>query len=267
MNFEKIRKEVDEVGFSIVENVISPVEIAVYKAALQKSLIDDKDEYGHFPGKKDNLIVDMVNRNPIFAKYLEKDNLYKIFSGFLNKDYTLYSFTSSVLHPGDRPEAANIHIDSNKFKHIPGFYFGLLMTLSLDDFTEENGATYYLPRSMHTLEKPSEDEFYSKAIRVTRKAGDAVVFNPLVWHSAGTNNTDKTRFAMTVYCCRSFMKQRLDFPRMVKPEILNILSERGRSILGLNTRVPSSLNEYYLPAEERQYKHLLSKQENQNVLF
>jgi len=254
MDLQKMKNEVEEQGFSIVKNVISQEEVARYRAALEKAMADDMEEFNHLPQKVDNHIVDMVNRDPLFAKYLETDNLYKIFHTFLGDYFTVYSFTSSILRPGEKPAAAEIHIDSKKFPNIPGYHFGLLVTMSLDDFTEENGATYYLPGSQKRTDRPSEEEFYANAVRVTREAGDVVVFNPLVWHAAGQNNTDKTRYAMTAYMCRSFIKQRLDYPRMTKPEVFDALSDRGKAILGFTSQVPSSLEEYYVPAEERLYK-------------
>jgi len=78
-----MKNEVEEQGFSIVKNVISQEEVARYRAALEKAMADDMEEFNHLPQKVDNHIVDMVNRDPLFAKYLETDNLYKIFHTFL----------------------------------------------------------------------------------------------------------------------------------------------------------------------------------------
>ena len=259
MDLQKLRKEVDEQGFSIVENVITQEEVKIYRDALKKGMKDDMDQYGHLPEKVENQIVDMVNRDPLFAKYIENENLNKIFQTFLGDYVTLYSFTSSILRPGEKPVAAEIHIDSRKFPNIPGYHFGLLVTLSLDDFTEENGATYYLPGSQGRKDKPTEEEFYPNSVRVTRKAGDVVVFNPLVWHAAGENNTNETRHAMTAYACRSYMKPRLDYTRMLKPEIYDILSDTGRALLGFTSRVPTSMEQYYVPVEQRVYTDTIGR--------
>jgi len=41
---------------------------------------------------------------------------------------------------------------------------------------------------------------------------------------------------------------------MVPPEILATLGETGRRFLGFDVRVPTSLDEYYLPPDQRLYK-------------
>jgi len=254
MDLEKIQKEIDELGFSIVENIVDAEEVALLKNQLQFAVEDDMKEYGHLSGKRRNLIIDLTTRGPAFVKLLENEKMHHIFTHFLGSNCILYSYTSSFLLPNDKPIASNIHTDSKKFPYIPGYYFGLLMNLALDDFTEANGATYYLPGSHKLNEKPSEEDFYNNSIRAIRKAGDAIFFHPLCWHAGGINKTNQPRYAITPYACRAFMKQRLDFPRMVTPEILSWLGEKGRAFLGFESRVPTNLFEYYLPGEERLYK-------------
>ena len=254
LDMKKIAEEIDELGFSIVENVVDAEEVILLKNQLKTALEEDAKEYGHLPGKKDNLIVDLTTRGSAFVKLLENEKMQRVFSHFLGDDCILYSYTSSILKPDDKPGASNIHTDSKRFPYVPGYHFGLLMNLALDDFTEENGATYHLSGSHKIKEMPSEGEFSKNSIRAVRKAGDAIFFHPLCWHAGGVNKTNEIRHAVTPYACRSFMKQRLDFPRMVTPEVSSWLGERGRVFLGFNSRVPTNLFEYYLPQEERLYK-------------
>jgi ectoine hydroxylase-related dioxygenase (phytanoyl-CoA dioxygenase family) len=81
-----------------------------------------------------------------------------------------------------------------------------------------------------------------------------VFFNPRVWHAGGANTTEKVRSGLTIYGVRSFMKPRLDFPRMIQPDVIEHQSERVKRILGFDTRVPTSMEEFYVPASERLYK-------------
>ena len=50
------------------------------------------------------------------------------------------------------------------------------------------------------------------------------------------------------------MRQRFDYPRLVPKEVTEQLNEVGRRFLGFNVRVPTSLEEFYLPPEQRLYK-------------
>lgn len=252
INIEKIEREIDTDGFSIVSDVVSKFELQELRDQIDEALEADTREYRGLPGKKDWIAYDMVSRGSAFIRLLENETMHRVFSHFLGNTCILYSFTSTVMKPNIEQSTAKIHVDAPRI--IPGYHSGMLMTLALDDFTEENGATYYLPGSQLRVDPPSEDEFYNNAVRVCRKAGDAVFFNPRVWHAGAPNKTEEVRRGITPYAVRSFMRQRFDYPRMVTKDILDQLGDRGKRFLGFNVRIPSSMFEYYVPAERRLYK-------------
>ena len=253
IDWQKHFEELDRDGFTIVPDIVDRAEeIAELKSQVLKAIEVDAEEYMGLPGKEEFIVLDLVTRGSAFLRLLENEKMHHFFSRFLGDTCILYSFTSTVLMPHQHHYTSNIHTDMPRL--IPGYHLGLLMTLALDDFTEDNGATYYLPGSHRTLERPSDEEFYSNSVRVTRQAGDAAFFHPRVWHAGGTNKTENIRSGCTVYACRSWMRQRFDFPRMTNEEILSQLGERGKAFLGYNVRVPTNLKEFYAPPEKRLYK-------------
>ena len=145
-----------------------------------------------------------------------------------------------------------MHVDSPRV--IPGYMTNLGIIVALDDFTEANGATYFLPKSFERTDVPTEQEFFAGARRVFPKRGDIVVFNARSWHLGGQNTTSEDRHAVTLNACRSYMRQRFDYPRLIDDELAAGLSPTLRRILGFNVRIPASLDEYYLPEDQRLYK-------------
>lgn len=244
--------EIETQGFTIVPDVVSEEELSELREQMDAALIADWNEYRGLPGKESFIVLEMVRRGSAFVRLLENPVMHRVFSHFLGETCVLYSFTSTVLRPAERPYTCKIHTDMPRL--IPNYHLGLLMTLAIDDFTEENGATYYLPGSHRSMEQPSEEDFYAGAVRVSRKAGDAAFFHPRAWHAGGSNNTKQPRRGCTVYGVRSWMRQRLDYPRLVDEGILSQLGELGRGFLGFNVRVPSNMGEFYVPPEERLYK-------------
>ncbi len=128
------------------------------------------------------------------------------------------------------------------------------MLIMLDDFTLENGATWFLDGSNQKDTRPEEEYFYEHASRAVGKAGDIILFDSLVWHAAGLNMTDKVRRALTLTFSRPFMKQQLDYPRLLGFYNGNDFPEEVRQVLGYNSRVPTNLDEWYQPVENRFYK-------------
>jgi ectoine hydroxylase-related dioxygenase (phytanoyl-CoA dioxygenase family) len=153
--------------------------------------------------------------------------------------------------PGGANYSHRIHVDSPRF--IPNYPTNMGVMLALDDYSLENGATYFLPGSHLSDRVPSEQEFFAGAERPLPRAGDAVVFNARTWHMGGQNRTDRARHAVTMNVCRSYMRQRFDYPRLVPEEIVATLGPVGRRFLGFHVRMPTSLHEYFVPPEQRLY--------------
>ena len=252
MNMATIEEEIEEKGFCIVRDIVSASEVTELQEQLDCAMVEDWEEYQGLPGKLDWIVYDMVSKGGASLRLLENEIMQRIFSHFLGDTCILYSYTSTIIRPDTKQSTGQIHVDAPRI--IPSYHSGMLMTLALDDFTEENGATYYLPSSQNRETRPTEEEFYSNAVRVCRNAGDAVFFNPRVWHAGGVNHTDKVRRGVTPYAVRSFMRQRFDYPRIVNSSITENLGERGMAFLGFNVRVPTSMREYYVDEKDRLYK-------------
>ena len=99
-----------------------------------------------------------------------------------------------------------------------------------------------------------EEEFFEKAKRVVAPAGSVFFFNARIWHAGGKNSTNRWRHALTMNVCRSFMKQRLDIPRMMAGIDTSGAPPKALQKLGFLTQVPASYDEYYAPAESRKYR-------------
>ena len=74
------------------------------------------------------------------------------------------------------------------------------------------------------------------------------------YKTGGFNATDRDRHALTFNVCRSWMKQRFDYPRLMPREMIDSMDEVGRRFIGWDVRVPTSLEEYYVPPDQRLYK-------------
>ena len=168
------------------------------------------------------------------------------FEGYL---YILNSFGGNFNLPG-RPHYANkVHRDIRSHWH-DRLMLNTLVTL--DDTTPENGATWLLSGSHLTPEKPSDEEFNAKAVQVCAPAGSIILWDSRVWHRAGDNRTDKARRIVTPIFSRPWMKAGFDYARALGYDAG--LSPTLRQLLGYNSRVPASFDEWYRKPEDRMYR-------------
>jgi ectoine hydroxylase-related dioxygenase (phytanoyl-CoA dioxygenase family) len=246
-------REVEERGFTVVEGVLPSSGIAPLKEQLAICIQEDLERWGGRPDYRDGWMVqNLMMRGLPFVRLLENEVVQAYFSALLGDTCILYAYTSSSMPGGGSNFSGRLHVDCPRV--IPGYITNATVLIALDDYTPENGATYFLPGSQNRLDRPSEEEFLARAERVYPRAGDAVFFNCRTYHMGGTNKTNRPRHAIGMQVVRSFMRQRFDFTRMVTPEVLESLGEVGRRLLGFNVRMPTSMEEYYVPEEQRLYK-------------
>jgi ectoine hydroxylase-related dioxygenase (phytanoyl-CoA dioxygenase family) len=246
-------REVAARGFTVVPGVVEPAEAARLRADLERAIDEDIVHWSGNPHYRDaHMVMNLMTRGDAFLRLLENPVIQAYATALLGPTCILYAYTSSSMPPGGTNYSRRIHVDAQRW--IPGYPTNVGFTLALDDFAPENGAMSLLPGSHLTPEPPDEAEFDARAEVVLPRAGEAIVFNARTFHRGGVNRTGRARHAVTMNVCRAFMRQQFDYPRLVSPELLDRLGSVGRRFLGFDVRMPSSLEEYYVPEEHRLYK-------------
>lgn len=239
-------------GYSVVPAMLEPSHRDGLKAALSRALAQYQPGPTEQSSNDRYLMHDLLCRDPIFAHLLEDARLQELLAPLLGASWIMYAFTSSSLPPQGTNYGHRIHVDSPRW--VPGYAFNVGVMWALDDFTDDNGATQVLPGSHHSPTTPSPELFDRHCVPLTCAAGSMILFDGRLFHRAGHNRTDAWRHALTMNACRSFMKQRFDWVRFVPAPIADALSPQARRIIGFDTRLPSSLEEFFLPEERRLYK-------------
>jgi ectoine hydroxylase-related dioxygenase (phytanoyl-CoA dioxygenase family) len=239
-------------GFAVVPGVIGGATVRTMKEALQRAIEEDLAEWEGREYADAWMVHNLMVRHPVFAEFLENSTMHAYLSALLGDTCILYGYTSSSMPPSGSNFSNRVHVDSPRV--IPGYWTNVGVMVALDDYSETNGATRFLPHSFERLEPPTSEEFLAESEQTLPLAGQAVIFNARTWHMGGANRTETPRHAITLNVCRSYMRQRFDYPRLVGQETLEHIGDVGRRFLGFNVRMPASLEEYYLPEEQRLYK-------------
>lgn len=183
---------------------------------------------------------------------LDEGFIYQLQQNYFNSKCILNSLSALNNLPNCPNFAAKVHRDLRFYSG--DFPMMLNCLIMLDDFTVQNGGTYLLPKSHLEERKPSDDEFFSKAVQATGTKGDILIFNANVWHASAPNTTQNGRRAIPITVSKPFMKQLLDYPRALGYDNINKFSEELQELLGYHSRVPASLVEWYQPQNKRFYK-------------
>jgi len=237
-------------GLCVIPSVLNAERVSRLREALEKAIEEDEIKYPDAFDK--GMVHNCMFRDAGMADLLDCAEMNDFVSAILSPTFIIYAYQSSSLGPNSGNFGSRIHVDSPRF--IPNYPTNVGVIFPLDDFTLDNGATYYAPGSHTSTDVPDEEDFYKNAQRAECKAGDLIIFHGRLYHAAGKNTTDRTRHSLTINFCRSYMRQRFDFPRMISDEHLAGLSENAKKLLGWNVRMPTHLDEFYLPEDQRLYK-------------
>lgn len=247
-------RALDERGWLLLTGALSAVEVARLATELQVAYETQRLlQIGNGVGDgMDGTVHHLPLMGDAFVAFLEAPACVELLDAFFQGPYILNTFGGVLNLPDKLSYVGRVHRDLRSFSGQLRLMAQLLVML--DDFTEENGATYFLSGSHRRADQPSEQEFFSQAVRAVAPAGSIVLFDSNIWHAAGVNRSHAPRRALTLAFTRPFMKQQLDYPRALGYGRFSELSPRLRQILGYNARVPTSLDEWYQPPERRLYK-------------
>ena len=241
-------------GYSVFQSYFTDKEVEVFKIKLLEDIqLYDPSLYQSDRSKLDRYhIHDLMCKSSLYIKMLEDARLDQLLAPILGESWIMYAFTSSSAAPKSTNYGGRVHVDCPRWIDKYPTNIGVLWTL--DDFNKKNGATKVLPASHHDEMIPSKEYFEANAIDVECPKGSIVIFDARVVHSTGFNSTNEFRHALTLNACRSYMKQRMDWVEFIPKSITDKLNNQARRIIGFDTRLPKSLEEFFVPEDKRLYK-------------
>jgi hypothetical protein len=244
----------DDDGWVLLPVAVAPPLLSRLRDALaavhvEQRAMQIRNGVGH---GTDGAVHHLPCAGGVFLEFLEEAPYQPWLDQFFQGPYLLNTFGGVLNLPSNLSYVGAVHRDLRTFSG--GLHLMAQLLVMLDDFTEQNGATYLLSGSHRSWEQPPDEVFYRDAVRAVGPSGSIVMFNSNLWHAAGVNRSNEPRRALTLAFTRPFVKQQLDYPRALGYDRCDSFSPALRQILGYNARVPCSLDEWYQPADKRLYK-------------
>lgn len=252
INLEEFNYKMRTLGFVAFENFLPEEELKKLKKHVQYELDVYKENETERSKLDKHHLHDLVCKYIDIAKLLEDERLDKLLARLLGEHWIMYAFTSSSCPPHSTNYGGRVHVDCPRW--IENYSTNVGVIWALDDFTTQNGGTKVLPASHHSNFIPTKKYFEKNAVQLECKKGSLIIFDARVVHSTGFNSTENWRHALTMNACRSYMKQRIDWVRFIPNDISDRLNQIARRIIGFDTRLPTNLDEFFLPEEQRLYK-------------
>jgi ectoine hydroxylase-related dioxygenase (phytanoyl-CoA dioxygenase family) len=236
-------KNFEKNGFVVVENVFSEEFLDSILPELEVAKQKEAKINKQFEKDFDGTLLACPVYGGKFLEVLENQNYIMPFNWLLGESCIIWVYTSSCIAPNSVNGTSRIHVDRPHFTF--DFKEGVGSLILLDDFTEENGATWFLPGSHSMQNMPDNDFFYKNAKRLVAPKGSVFYFNLRLWHAGGENKTNTWRNSLGIGMIRPYIKQRIDLPRAMNPADIDKLSDALKQKLGFFAQPPTSLEEFH----------------------
>ena len=202
--------ELDELGYTIVENLIDPdmIQALIDEVRRLEARLDRTPDNNRFEGNRTTRTYNLLAYGEIWQDVATQPQVLELIEGVLGAEFLVSSLASISLAPGETAQV--IHADDQIHPLAKPHAATVCNSMwALTDFTEANGATRVVPGS-HRWQNPDyfADPTTIESIPAEMAAGSVLVWHGSTWHGGGANaTTDEVRIGAAMNYCAGFIRQ------------------------------------------------------------
>lgn len=254
------RETLAEHGFALVSGALTADETREVRerliAAIARSERDGVPTRG-YPFDEDALnqrVFHLFNLDPVFIDLIQRPIALEFVTHLLGDAWLVSNFSANITAPGSGTML--MHADQG---YVPAPWppqpVACNVAWLLDDFTEENGGTRYVPGSHRLGHGPEDGEDY-ETVAIEAPAGSILVMDGRLWHQTGTNRSrDCERAALFGYYVLRWLRPQVNWNAALWPETVAAATPAFLDRLGYYTgnvelQIPSGQRAQVRPPAE-----------------
>jgi ectoine hydroxylase-related dioxygenase (phytanoyl-CoA dioxygenase family) len=237
-------KDIAEHGLAIIPDVLTGDRLKRARDALYRAAEEDRArgrevkfglDYAH--DDTNQRIWNCLSRDPVFEDLAAHPTALAFVKGVLGWPALLGNISANITGPGGGEMV--LHADQIFIPEPwPAKPQGFNVAWCLDDFTEANGATRFVPDScrLHRAPRTAEDHAMP-TVAMEAPAGSIVVFESRLWHRTGNNTTrDERRAGVFAWYTTPIYRPQENWFLSLKPEVRQFASDDMLILLGYRTQ-------------------------------
>ena len=178
--------------------------------------------------------TNLLNEGSVFKRSVQLERFNTLYEFLLGPNFIVSQVSASVKRTTPKPFA--IHADMNGYEQpFPGHSVIATSIFCCDDFTEEAGATRFVPGSHQLRRHPVDGEGESEAIAVNAPTGSIILWDGAMWHGNCPRTLAGERVVLHLTCNRQNVRP-IESYRGIDPEVLRRNPPEFAALLGLNDR-------------------------------
>jgi ectoine hydroxylase-related dioxygenase (phytanoyl-CoA dioxygenase family) len=224
--------QIDEVGYTIVEDAIDPDLVD----SLNDRLLRLEQNLGVIPadnafeGVHTTRIYNLLAHGSEFEQIPVHPRVLPICERVLDPGLLVSSLSSIAIGPDETPQL--IHADDQVIplpKPHPAIICNTMWALT--DFTEANGATRIIPGSHLAPDSPDLLGTYESVPAIMSK-GSVLIWHGSLWHGGGANTTSIRRVGLAMNYCAGFIRQQENQQLGLPMDTVRHFSPRLQELVG-----------------------------------
>jgi ectoine hydroxylase-related dioxygenase (phytanoyl-CoA dioxygenase family) len=224
-----VAEQLEESGFAVLENYLTPDDVAAKRADLERILASNPTGRNDFEGFSTQRIYALFAKTRTFDAQATDPLILGVLEEVLGPGFQLSAPVGISIGPGEK--AQPIHRDDGVYPMRRPHRELVVNTMwALDDFTEANGATVVIPGSHKWVdEQPAKD---SPVVRAVMPAGSVMLFVGSIHHGGGANTTERSRLGVILEFCAGWVRPQENHVLGVPKQIVRDLDPKLQELLG-----------------------------------
>jgi ectoine hydroxylase-related dioxygenase (phytanoyl-CoA dioxygenase family) len=255
---ERTLESITQSGVAVVTNVLDEATLDETREALYRTrerIVADVGQDRLDRAGEVGVLRLMLRYEPFFLRFLELPEVLAVVDATVSETAILHLQNGLVLPSSEKgPDVFQTRFHRDFPRILNGYVMSVNTFFAIDPFTAETGGTRFAPGTHQREGKPSDEYLDASSFGAECPSGSMIVFDSTVWHAAGRNTSGRDRLAINQQFTRSYVKQQVDYVRALGDDVVQVQSERTQQLLGWYTRMVTSLDEFYVPAEKRLYR-------------
>ena len=233
-------------GYTIIENVISEPELMALRNELDKIYQVQESETGKQNLKlinEENLVRIPLAYSELFAQLASRKDMMAYVEKILGNFFVLHLQNGIINMPNEEHHQSSWHRDLPYQNWTSSEPLACNVYCCIDDFNNETGGTYVLPFSHQFNAAPSHHYMEKNAVQVNAPAGSVILFNSMIFHKAGYNKSkDKVRRGINQMYSKPIITQQIDLPKFLNGKYAD--DDFLSMLFGYKSQLPKSVSEY-----------------------
>jgi len=239
-------------GFTIMDRVLPPAAVDAARIAIEETLAAE-EELGRKYGLQSEHLRMAFNAQAKHRHFhglpIQHPAPVEVARRVLGNDMFAHDVSIRVPMPTGKKDhqrfGGNLHADWSDFTVAPfvggrHYPMGVQSAWAITEFTKSTGGPLIWPRSHLTTEIPPEepDTLPSGAVIAEAPAGSVLMWDASLWHTGGTNHSDRPRYSLVFFFQRWWVKGFNDAYRYMPPDMREQMSPDERKLWGLEAGIP-----------------------------